>query len=197
MKILGLGVLVLALTVVGCGSGADSDKDDEGAELVAALASTDVHDTLCPVRGGTYSRGEWQKPDARMRRSVSPVVLENLTAPQRFRTSPGKPWVTKSPIAVRLDGDPVEIAVMDSGGAEVGLIYDAWPKEYAPETAYDKIRFLPCDEDPSEPTWYGWPGSIVADRRDVCLKLAVREGDGTLSIQQVSLGDGCPEPADR
>lgn len=171
--------------------------NDEGAELVAGLASADVHDTRCPAEGGTYSRGEWEKPDARMRRSGSPVILENLTAPQRFRTSPGKPWVTKAPIAVRLDGKPVELAVMDGDGAEVGLLYDEWPREYSPEVGYDRIRFLPCKDDPRKPTWYGWPGSIIANRENVCLKLAVREADGATSVQRVSLGDGCPEAADR
>lgn len=198
MNRIGVAVFMLALLVAGCsdGSTVGVSKVDEGAQLNDALASEDVHETLCPVEGGTYSRGEWAKPDARMRRSASPVILENLTPPQRFRTSPGKPWVTKAPVAVRLDGEPVEIAVLNPGDAEVGLLYDEFPREYAAEAAYERIRFLPCDGDPTEPTWFGWPGSIVADQRDVCLKLAVREGEGAISVQQVSLGDGCPARTD-
>lgn len=195
MKLLGLVFALVAVAIAGCG-GSTEAKEDEGAELTAALASSDVHETLCPVRGGTYSRGEWAKPDARMQRSASPVVLENLAPPQRFRTAPGKPWVTKAPIAVRLDGKPVEIAVADSGGAKVGLRYDYFAREYSPEGAFDRIRFLPCDGDPAEATWFGWPGGIVSDKENVCLKLAVREGNGDVSMLQVPLGNACPEGVD-
>lgn len=194
-KSMGL-MIALGLALVGCGGGAQYVVLNDGAMAREALASSDVHDTLCPVRGGTYSRGEWARPDERMRANGSPVVMDNVVPPQLGRSYKARPWLTKAPIAVRLDGEPVEIAVMDSGDAKVGMIYDAWPKEYSPASAYEKIRFLPCNDDPSEPTWFGWPGAIVADKRDICLKLAVREGDGDVSVLQVPLGNACPAGVD-
>lgn len=199
MKSIGLVGLVLAFAVVGCSDGSTVGvaQVDEGAGAEAALASADVHDTLCPVKGGTYSRGVWKKPDERLLRSASPVVYDELTPPRRLRRVPSKPWSTKAPIAVRLDGKPVEIAVLNSDGAEVGLEYDDWGAQFLPEAAYQRIRFLPCKGDKPEPTWYGWPGVIVADRRDVCLQLAVREDDGAISLLRVPLGDGCSDSSDR
>lgn len=163
---------------------------DEGAMATSALASADAHSTLCPKKGGTYSRIE-MRPTARMRRTAAPVVIEDLTPPQKFRTSPGRPWVTKAPIAVRLGAKPVDVSVMDAGGSKVGLVYDDWPTHPSPEAAYQRIRFAPCEGDPAAPTWYGWPGSIVADRENVCVDLAVREEGELLSLDRVSLGNGC------
>jgi hypothetical protein len=158
---------------------------------VAALASTDAYTTLCPETSDTYSRGE-ARPTARMRRTAAPVVIDDLTPPQQIRAWDAKPWLTKTPIAVRLDGRPVEVAVMDSGDAKVGLAFDDWSAQKSSAAAYQRIRFLPCEGDPSKPTWFGWPGAIVADREKACVDLAIREENGDVSLDRVSLGDGCP-----
>lgn len=186
---------LLGLAVAGCGGGGQYVVLNDGALAREALASSDVNETFCPVRGGTYSRGETPVTD-RMERMARPVVLENLTPPQQWRSNDGEPWTTKAPIAVRVGTEPVDIAVMDSGDATVRLAYEDWSAQKSVDAAYQRIRFMPCKGDPAEPTWYGWPGAILSDTENVCLKLAVREGDGDISVHQVPLGDACPAGVD-
>ena len=188
-------VLALAIVAGGCGTESEPVAGDEGTNAQVALASTDVKTTHCKGTSDSYSRGE-PRPTARMRRSASPIILEPNTRPQQFKRLDNEPWVTKAPIAVRTGTKPVDVAVMDAGGAKVGLAYDDWSAQKSPDAAYQRIRFAPCEGDATKPTWFGWPGAIVADRENVCLELAVREESGDVSLERVSLGSGCPGETD-
>lgn len=194
-KLLLISALAIALVSVGCGSDSESVAVDEGTTAVKALASTDEQTTFCKTTSDTYSRGE-AGVTARMRRSSSPVIIEPNTPPQQIRGWDAKPWLTKAPIYVRTGTKPVDVAVMATDGTEVGLAYDDWSAQKSPKAAYQRVRFAPCEGDPASPTWYGWPGAIVADRENVCLDLAIREEDGDISIERISLGNGCPGERD-
>lgn len=192
-----LFILVLATGLVSVGCGADSEPvaNDGGAAAQAALASTDLQTTLCKGSSDGYSRGE-APVTRRMRRSASPLIVEPVPRLEGERHRKGEPWGTKAPIYVRTGTKPVEVAVMETGGATVGLAYDDWSAQKSPEAAYQRVRFAPCKGDPASPTWYGWPGSIVADRENVCLDLAIREENGDISLERISLGNGCPGERD-
>lgn len=195
-KSIGLVGLVGVL-VVGCSGGEEPAEVNDGASAETALASADAHETKCPrTTGGTYSRGS-ALVTRQMRRSVGPVVfLGNPVPPQRLRAAEGKPWVKKAPIAVRVGTEPVDVALMDSDGAKVAISYDDSNSWRSIDAGYRRVRFVPCEGDPSKPTWYSWPGGISSDRENVCLKFAIREGSGEISVQQHSFGSACPEGSD-
>lgn len=187
-------VLVVGLALVGCGEGSEDAEINDGALAQEALDSEDFVSSKCPVKKNSLNAIQ-ENDVAPARRSAAAAVFENSASPQRTRASAEPGWGTKYPLIVAVDRGPVDVAVMDDGDATVRLAYVERPEPDSIEGAYQRLRLVPCAEDAAK-KWRFWPGEFVADREDVCVKLAVRDGSGEVSIQQVSLGNACPEGVD-
>lgn len=192
MKKLGGFMLVAGLALVGCGGRAQVVVLNDGALTTEALASTDSVASKCPVKRNDLNAIQEEAP-APNRPSDSAAVFENSAPPQR--TSAGGVWGTKYPLVVAVDRGSVDVAVIDDGAATVRIAYVERPRDDTVDGAYRRVRFVPCAEDASQ-EWRFWPGAFIADRENACVKVAIRDGRGELSVERLSLGNGCPEGAD-
>lgn len=192
-KSMGL-MIALGIALVGCGGGAQYVVLNDGAVAREALASEDFVASKCPVERNSLNaiQGRGTPPN---QRSESVAMFEGSGPPQRSRTGEEELWGTKYPLKVAVDRGPIDIAVIDDGDAKVRMTYVSWASQQSMDAGFQRVQLNPCEEDSSR-AYRFWPGGFMADREDVCVKVAIRDGSGEVTVEQVSLGEGCPDGVD-